>query len=850
MRMRHRSIGLRVGILIAVPLLCLMLVYAFAASLTLSNALRQTQATSLRNQVANPVSVFQLYVAAERGVALLSLATPSSPQIAGRLSTQEAATSRSLAQLESALSSPAATANASSAELTAMRTLLAQGAELSLVRSAVAAHAIDMRAALSDYDSIIQAGYAVLDHLIDSEASVQQVTQAMDLVNLDRARQATLAEGDLLAGDMAMGKFPDTDRMTIASLAATRQQLVASSLPDLQGSYRAALDRYVTAAAGNAITAAEATVVETPWHLGAAPATVLNASSAFTTYTTALEQGLLASAAQLQQGAQHQGNTVLLQIILIGGVGLGVLIALVTLSAVFGRSLVRQLRDLRVSALKVAREELPDIISRLRSGQAVDLDAYAPTEFPTRNEIEQVGQAVSVLQHAAVQSAADEARLRRGISDVFRNLAGRSQSLLHRQLTLIDAMERRATDPDELENLFRVDHLTTRMRRHAEGLIILSGDTPARGWRRPVPLVDVLRAAVAEVEDYTRVRVLCRTSGAVAGHAVADIVHLLAELAENATVFSPPNTPVRMQGDSVGQGFAIEIEDRGLGISRARLDEINANLANPPQFDLSGSDRLGLFIAGQLARRHDITVTLRPSVYGGTTAIVLLPVALVADSDAIVPDRIIPAGQQDRFQLDRMSGRHAALNALPARNGHRGLTADAGQGTRSGGFIFGRVTDTESGAEDGRLDEVSGRPPQTGPNGGGESASEILVSEAAADESAAEATAPTVAELTELGLPVRVRQASLAPQLRDTPPASAAEPGPVAGFALPRRGAPAADSVAPAAPWPADPDPASPEAARNVVSALQRGWQLGRADPGPEPAEPAADETGDDTDED
>jgi hypothetical protein len=206
------------------------------------------------------------------------------------------------------------------------------------------------------------------------------------------------------------------------------------------------------------------------------------------------------------------------------------------------------------------------------------------------------------------------------------------------------------------------------MRRHAEGLIILSGEAPARGWRQPVPLVDVLRAAVAEVEDYTRIRVLCRTNAAVAGHAVADVIHLVAELAENATVFSPPNTPVRIQGDIVGRGFAVEIEDRGLGISQARMDEINTNLANPPQFDLSGSDRLGLFIAGQLAQRHEIKITLRPSVYGGTTAIVLIPTSLVVEEDTYQPDPALPAGRDDGSAApNRIAGRHAALAQATSR---------------------------------------------------------------------------------------------------------------------------------------------------------------------------------------
>ena len=149
------------------------------------------------------------------------------------------------------------------------------------------------------------------------------------------------------------------------------------------------------------------------------------------------------------------------------------------------------------------------------------------------------------------------------------------------------------------------------MRRHAEGLIILSGESPGRGWRNPVPFIDVLRAAVSEVEDYTRIRVTVGTQAALVGPAVADVIHMIAELAENATIYSPPNTPVRVHGDVVGRGFAVEIEDRGLGISEEKLAEINSLLENPPQFDLSGSEQLGLFVAGQLAKRHDIRISLR-----------------------------------------------------------------------------------------------------------------------------------------------------------------------------------------------------------------------------------------------
>jgi len=225
----------------------------------------------------------------------------------------------------------------------------------------------------------------------------------------------------------------------------------------------------------------------------------------------------------------------------------------------------------------------------------------------------------------------EEARLRQGINDVFRNLARRSQSLLQRQLTVLDGMERRATDPDVLEDLFRMDHLTTRMRRHAEGLIILSGAPPGRGWSAPVRLIDAMRGAVAEVEDYARVVVSTQSKASLAGSAVTDVIHLLAELIENATTLSPPFTQVGVTGEMVGNGFAIEVEDRGLGMTPARLAELNERLASPPDINPANTEQLGLFVVGQLARRHDITVTLRPSPYGGTTAVTLIPRQLIVD---------------------------------------------------------------------------------------------------------------------------------------------------------------------------------------------------------------------------
>ena len=299
-----------------------------------------------------------------------------------------------------------------------------------------------------------------------------------------------------------------------------------------------------------------------------------------------------------------------------------------------GRGIIRRLGGLERTALQLAEVQLPDVVGRLRRGENVDVNAEAPALRVGGDEIGRVGQAFDLVRQTAIRAAVDEARLRQGLNDVFRSLARRSQSLLHRQLTLLDQMERRASDPEALDDLFRLDHLTTRMRRHAEGLVILAGAPPGRGWSSPVRMVDVMRGAIAEVEDYARVSVATRSQAALAGSAVADVIHLLAELIENATTLSPPYTSVRVSGDTVANGFAIEVEDRGLGMSPSRLAELNDRLINPPEFNPSDSEQLGLFVVSQLAKRHGIRVTLKASPYGGTAAIALIPRHLVVTEEA------------------------------------------------------------------------------------------------------------------------------------------------------------------------------------------------------------------------
>jgi signal transduction histidine kinase len=338
--------------------------------------------------------------------------------------------------------------------------------------------------------------------------------------------------------------------------------------------------------------------------------------------------------AVLTAEAKPIGDRIMYVLYAAGGLGLVAVVLSITVSVLFGRSLARELTRLQRAALDLAGERLPRVIERLRGGEKVDVAAEVPPLNVGRSkEISKVADALITLQRTAIEAAAGEARLRQGINHVFLNLAWRSQSLLHRQLSMLDTMERQASDPDALEDLFALDHLTTRMRRHAEGLVILSGSAPARGWHYPVAVRDVLRGAIAEVEDYTRVVVDAASPAALDGGVVADVTHLLAELVENATAFSPPPIEVHIRGELVTTGYAVEVEDRGIGMNAAELAEANERLSHPPEFDLADSDRLGLFIVGRLATRYGIHVTLESSPYGGVRAVVLIPLDYVVRDD-------------------------------------------------------------------------------------------------------------------------------------------------------------------------------------------------------------------------
>ncbi|GGR63425.1 nitrate- and nitrite sensing domain-containing protein [Streptomyces griseomycini] len=314
--------------------------------------------------------------------------------------------------------------------------------------------------------------------------------------------------------------------------------------------------------------------------------------------------------------------------------GAAVVIALLAafiLAGMVARQMSRSMRQLRNAAFGIAEQRLPMLVDQLSRTDPGRVDTrVTPIPITSTDEIGEVARAFDQVHREAVRLASEQALLRGNINAIFTNLSRRNQSLIEGQLTLITDLENNEADPDQLENLFKLDHLATRMRRNGENLLVLAGEEPGRRWDQPVPLVDVLRAASSEVEQYERIELSGVPDAEIHGRAVTDLVHLLAELLENATTFSSPQTKVRVTATRLPDGrVMIEIHDKGIGLTAEDFADINHKLANPPTVDAAISQRMGLFVVGRLSDRHGIRVQLRPSgEQAGTTSLVMLPDAI------------------------------------------------------------------------------------------------------------------------------------------------------------------------------------------------------------------------------
>ena len=703
---RGRSIRLRIAFLVAIPLVTMLGLFTYVAVTTVTNFQNLDRVPGLIQTTSIPLTKFVNVLQQERRAAFVYASAPTAANMSA-FTTATKSTDTALGIFQGVVDSPTTKQDAGATESAALAKMVSDVSGLNGLRGQVMGQKLDpVTGVFQDYSLVI----ADQDQVFQAEASSMTDTiassQGLGLISAVNAREDVSEQDALVAGALAANDLTQEERSAF-SLAYGRQfddtQLYQKLLSSSElASYNATFNKLAPAGPvqGNltqlqqAVTAGVTlTQIQQLAELKGTPLTSASWLQLTSAWENANFQGATNAAGATISTDQTLADNAKQRVYeTAAGGGIGLLLTLIV-TLILGRSINRRLGGLRRAALTLAQEQLPSVVARLRRGEAVDVAAEAPPLRHGKDEIGQVGEAIDRVRQTAIRSAIDEARVRQGVNDMFRNLARRNQSLLQRQLTALDEAERRTTDPDVLEDLFKMDHLTTRMRRHAEGLIILSGSAPGRSWSSPVKLIDVMRGAVAEVEDYARVTVSTTAGASLAGSAVTDVIHLLAELIENATTLSPPFTQVRVGGEIVANGFAIEIEDRGLGMNPQRLQELNRRLASPPEINPANTEQLGLFVVGQLARRHGLQVMLRPSPYGGTTAVVLIPTGLIVEGGpvAITTGSMPAVGDQGAGSGAFANGGFANggfANGAPA-NGAPVNGAPANGAHKSGG-LFGR----------------------------------------------------------------------------------------------------------------------------------------------------------------
>ncbi|WP_411083620.1 nitrate- and nitrite sensing domain-containing protein [Streptomyces sp. cmx-18-6] len=675
MRFRGKSIRRKIVALLLVPLVSLTGLWVLATYITGRQASELMSAGAIVEKVGGPLEETVRAVQAERRQTLVFLADPRASDALPVLLRQRAATDRTVAEVRDNARQPDVREALNAEARTRLDAILSAVDGLGSLRDSVEKRTISRAKALDFYNGLVDPSYRFLNGLHTLEdASLDKQMRA--LVGISRAREMLSREDALVASGLIAGRFTTAELRQISGLAAQRELLYEVSLENLPAAERRRVEQFWSSPDAEPLRTAEDTLIAAGPVKRPGAVDIERWQEAASPVLDRLGNDSTEMGHRFQDRAEPAGYRVLAQAGVAGVLGFLALIVSIFVSVRIGRQLVRDLSRLRKDAHEVSGVRLPSVMRRLAAGEQVDVETEAPHLTYERDEIGQVGQALNTLQRAAVEAAVKQADMRRGVSEVFVNLARRNQVLLHRQLTLLDTMERRTENSDELADLFRLDHLTTRMRRHAEGLVILSGAAPSRQWRKPIQLMDVVRAAVAEVEDYERIEVRRLPRIGVGGPAVADLTHLIAELLENATVFSPPHTAVQVHGERVSNGFTLEIHDRGLGMPPEVLLDANLRLAETPDFELSDTDRLGLFVVSRLAQRQNVRVSLQKSPYGGTTAVVFIPAALLTEA---------PDTHGTGFRLDRRAER--AIGGGGRANGDTPSAdkATAGGDRRAGG---------------------------------------------------------------------------------------------------------------------------------------------------------------------
>lgn len=534
----------------------------------------------------------------------------------------------------------------SSAELvTPVRGALDRLADLGDVRAEVDAGLADRARTLEFFTTAIaQLAQAGAEHPAEL-ADPALLAGLGTLTHLGDAKEATALQRGFLNGVFSAGSFRDREFVGFTEIRARKLAAFDAYARDATANQQATLDAALRSPAATEARGYEQRALD-----GAtAPALGVPAPAWWDTMTTLVDElrdvqrvvgsDVTARAAQLRA-------TALVLLLVDVALAVAALAVAAGLGVVAARSITRPVLQLADEARRTATTRLPDTVARIQAA-GVDTAPRTPpalAELTERDdEFAEVARALAQVERTAVRLATEQAVLRRNAAESMSNLARRNQNLLRRQLAFISELEREEDDPKILANLFELDHLATRMRRNAESLLVLVGERSPRQWSRPVPMYDVVRAALSEVEDYRRVTLRRVDATLVAGAAGAELAHLLAELVENALSFSPPDCEVEVHGQETGNGYVLAILDNGIGMSAEELERANARLRGAETFLVAPTRYLGHYVVGQLAARLGVDVTLHESPVTGIVARVTLPPSLLEQADPPA-DLFLPPG--------------------------------------------------------------------------------------------------------------------------------------------------------------------------------------------------------------
>jgi two-component sensor histidine kinase len=460
---------------------------------------------------------------------------------------------------------------------------------------------------------------------------------------------AALPDGASLSGALRLRLARDRGELDTAVTA-----FAATAAPD----DRAALEQAVPTDALAALTSAATLDREA----------FTEAASRGVEAVDALSASVAGELDALAASKQDEAARDALEFLALGGSATVVGLVALLLALRFSARLVRRLRRLSIAAEELSEQRLPALVDGLRRGRTSVAAEEAPFQLGElgRDEIGALGRSFETVHGTVLEVAREQARiLEQGISDIFVKLARRNQALVERQIALLDQLERDEENPDVLADLFRIDHIATRIRRNAESLLVLAGSESPRRWNRPLPLADVVQAATAEIEDYERIRLAQIDDAQIRAHAAVDLAHLLAELLENAVRFSPPDSVVEVACRTRGGSCQVVIADRGIGLTEEQLDEANELLSNPPVAGLDLSRTLGHYVVARLARRHGIEVRLAPGAMDGLVALVSLPVGLLHEDEPEQPAAIPVNGGASATEPAHATNGHGELPQRP-----------------------------------------------------------------------------------------------------------------------------------------------------------------------------------------